>query len=246
MILDFNSEIFDESLDLLSKLYTTNDLIISEILEDDEKQIIEVINGETKSFVTLNQSDFMCSCNTNDLFCKHRLFVLKQLPKKASYRILNEKFSILQCLMKNDYIYEKSSGNYHTTTKGTIWAEMGLIRKKFEYLREWLIYDLYNKSSDLATIMNECLRIMQINLGNFYLSYIEFRKPLYDYIILKSEFIEVIKKYQIYEGDLFRVIVALKSLISGLIPLSEFLGLEKIKQKLETLDLLITETIFRK
>ncbi|NHJ47120.1 MAG: DEAD/DEAH box helicase [Asgard group archaeon] len=246
MILDFRAEMLDESLTLLSKLYSINGLKIGEILEDDEKQIIEVANGQTKSYVTLNNSDFYCSCNVNDLFCKHRLFVLQQLPKKISCKILSEKFSILQNLTKNDYIYEKSSGNYHTTTKGTIWAEMGLMRTKFEYLREWLIYDLYRKSNDLATIMNECLRVMQINSSDFYLSYIEFRKPLFDYIIKKSDFIDVIRKYQIYEGDLFRVIVALKSLIAGLIPLSEFLGLVNIKQKLEILDLLITDTILRK
>jgi superfamily II RNA helicase len=245
LILDYNQENFEKTVKLLDMLFETSNLETGDLFEDDEKQIIEISNGHTSSFVTINKGIFSCSCNNKTIFCKHRLFVLKQLPEKQSTILLASISPILPDLIKNEYIYEKTSGRLHTTTKGTIWAEMGIVRRKFEYLREWLIYDLFTKGIDLVSVLQECLRISKIFDSSFYLDYNEFRKPLYEFLILKKAFIDIISKYQLYEGDLFRIIVTLKSTLTGLIPLSEFLGLTKTKELLETLDMLITDRVYK-
>lgn len=247
MIIDFDSSNIEGLFNLLEKQHNTAELGLGEVFEDDEKQIFEILEKKKNSFVALKKNSISCSCNSNNLLCNHRLFILQNMNKKHASLILENMYSILKNLIRNEYIFEKSSGSFHTTLKGSIVVEMGITRKQFEYLREWLIYDLFNKGTNLRKLIRECLLIMgQINSQDAYLNFLEFRKPLYDYILLKREFIDVIKKYQIYEGDFFRVLVNLKSLITGLIPLTEFLGLMKIKQLMETLDLLLTDTIYRK
>ncbi|NHJ39141.1 MAG: DEAD/DEAH box helicase [Asgard group archaeon] len=246
-IIDFNCNKFTDLMNFLDSQFNTLELNFNETFEDDEKQIFEILDRKNNFYVSLRNNSISCTCNSNKLICNHQIFVLQKINKKHACLILENSFSILKNLMKNGYIQEKSSGNFHTTLKGSIWAEMGINRKQFEYLREWLIYDLFKKGTNLEKLIKECLLIMaQIYNQDVFLCYSEFRNPLFDYIILKKEFNEVIKKYQIYEGDFFRVLVNLKSLISSLIPFTDFLGLMNIKQLMETLDLLITDTIFRK
>ncbi|NHK31965.1 MAG: DEAD/DEAH box helicase [Asgard group archaeon] len=247
MIVDFESSNISELFALLEKQYQTAELNVNEIFEDEEKQIIEIFDGRRNSFVTLKDNTINCSCNSKDIFCSHQLFVTQQMNKNHACLILENNFSILKKLIKNEYIYEKSSGNYFTTIKGSIWAEMGITRNQFEFLREWLIYDLIKKGKNLGKMINECLLVMtKINAQDSYLNYLEFKRPLYDYILLKQEFSDVVKRYHLYEGDFFRILMNLKSLITGLIPLADFLGLMNIKQIIETLDILITDTIFKR
>jgi superfamily II RNA helicase len=247
MIIDFESNNISELFNLLEKQYQTTKLNVNEIFEDEEKQIVEIFDGRGNSFVTLKENTISCSCNSKEIICNHQLFIMQQMNKNQGCLILENNFSILNNLVKNEYIYEKSSGNFFTTLKGSIWAEMGITRTQFEFLREWLIYDLFKKGRNLGKMINECLLVMsKINAKDSYLNYLEFKRPLYDYVLLKRDFNDVVLRYHLYEGDFFRVLMNLKSLVKGLIPLADFLGLMEIKQIMETLDLLITDTIFRR
>ena len=69
-----------------------------------------------------------------------------------------------------------------------------------------------------------------------FINNLDFEKPIYEHIILGRSLNDVLRKYQIYEGDLLRVELNLRTLVSNIIPLTDLLGLLKLKQNLELLE----------
>ncbi|RLI72421.1 hypothetical protein DRO91_04570 [Candidatus Heimdallarchaeota archaeon] len=72
----------------------------------------------------------------------------------------------------------------------------------------------------------------------------EFLQPIYEHIILRRDFKAILRKNELFEGDLFRVEMRLREFIAGLIPLAEFLGLLSLKERFEQLAFLLTDAIF--
>jgi len=233
----------NEYLKILQILYPYENLQLEKIYENDVYQTYQISDEYTKFLVTKNSDQFQCSCN-DKLFCRHKSFILNLLPKNISMVIINKHFSILEKLIIDGFITEKVSGVLETTSKGTIWAEMGVTRQKFEYIKDWMLNNLFLKKINLSTILLECIKIEPIieSNGN-YLNSLEFQRPIYDHVILKRDFLDVVTKYQLFEGDILRMEVGLKSLIASLLPLTEYLGLEKIKLTLENIDLLLSEAL---
>ena len=168
--------------------------------------------------------------------------VLKEQPLATIKEILNRDFSILHSLKYRGYIKESYNGKFQTTTKGSICSEMGISVKRFERLKDWLMYDLTQKNANLTEMLYEILKLtQQTNEGNFYIPNDNFKRPIYEHVILGKEIIDVVKKHQLYEGDLLRVEANVKSLIAGLTPLAEYLGLKRIANSLLELDKILTE-----
>ncbi|MBN1330649.1 MAG: DEAD/DEAH box helicase [Candidatus Heimdallarchaeota archaeon] len=232
-----------ESLKIFEKIYPFETLVLEKIFENDINQTFQITDKFGKFFVTKNNEQFQCSCN-DKLFCNHKSFILNLLPESISVAILNRHFSILEKLILDGFVVEKTSGVLETTSKGIIWAEMGVTKPKFEYIKDWMLNGLLLKKINLTSILLECIKIVPLIESNGNpLNGLEYQKPIYEHIILKREFLDVVTKYQLFEGDILRMEVSLKSLIASLLPLTEYLGLEKIKLMLENLDLLLFEAL---
>jgi hypothetical protein len=160
-------------------------------------------------------------------------------------RILNSEFSILEKLLANDYVVENAKGELLTTTKGSICAEMGVTRRIFEQLKNWLMYELFPLRPNLTELLYSCIKLVpEIDESDSFIDNLSFKRPIYEHVILGRNIIEVIRKHQIYEGDLLRVEVSLKSLIAALTPLAEYLGLEKLSQQFKDLDKILSDALW--
>lgn len=242
LILKQNAKISNEILSNLEKIYPTENLVIASELSNQNTQSFKIENGKNNFTVSFTNGILLCSCDPKKLFCKHRMVVLKEQSLATIKEILNRNFSILHSLKYRGYIKESYDGIFQTTTKGSICSEMGISVKRFEHLKEWLMYDLSQKNNNLTEMLYEILkRIQQSNEENFFIPNDNFKRPIYEHVILGKEIIDVVKKHQLYEGDLLRIEANVKSLISGLTPLAEYLGLKRIANSLLELDKILTE-----
>ncbi len=233
-----------EKLSALELYYQIDNLEISKTIEGEISQVIYVKENECENNVSLKQDEFTCSCTHNDLFCKHRLLVLKQLPKVRVKRIIDKEFSFLSKLQKHNYVIETAKGKMNTTIKGSICAEMGITREKFEYLKDWLMLDLFAKKPSLSQLLFECQKIAPVvEDSDYFIDILSFKRPIYEHVILGRDMLSVIRKHQLYEGDLLRIEVSIKSIISGLAPLAEYLGLTDISKNFESLDKILSEVL---
>ncbi len=242
LLLKQNIKITNEILSDLEKIYPTENLIIVSELSNQNIQSFKIENGKNNFTVSFMNGKLSCSCDSKKIFCKHRMTVLKEQPLATIKEILNREFSILHSLKYRGYIKESYNGKFQTTTKGSICSEMGISVKRFERLKDWLMYDLTQKNANLTEMLYEILKLtQQTNEGNFYIPNDNFKRPIYEHVILGKEIIDVVKKHQLYEGDLLRVEANVKSLIAGLTPLAEYLGLKRIANSLLELDKILTE-----
>ena len=120
---------------------------------------------------------------------------------------------------------------------------MGVTLERFEYLMKWLMYDLFPKKVTLTQLLYECINITKKGIDNSFEISDDFKRPIYEHVILGKDLLDVLVKYHLYEGDLLRVEHTLKSLITGLAPLAEYLGLSKIAQNLSHLDKILIEVV---
>ncbi|MHA1221309.1 MAG: DEAD/DEAH box helicase, partial [Candidatus Heimdallarchaeota archaeon] len=243
LFLETNSN-FEDIKRILEMYYPIRNMELIQIFEAEETQTFQIMDGLSKILVTLNSTNLKCTCKESNLICRHKFFVLNNLARGNAVGIFNRNYSILDKLIIDGYVIEKADGILQTTSKGNVWAEMGISRRKFEFVKDWLLYDLFIKKLSLTLLLHECIRMQPVVESDGYkLNNLEFKRPIYEHVILKQEFIDVVTKHRIFEGDLLRVEVGLKSLIASLLPLTEFLGLEKIKKQLENLDLLLSEAL---
>ncbi len=242
LLLKQNTKISLEILSNLEKIYPTESLVIANELSNQKIQSFKIENGKSTFTVTFTNGILSCSCDSKKIFCKHRMAVLKEQSLVTIKEILNRNFSFLHSLKYRGYIKETYNGKFQTTTKGSICSEMGVSVKRFEYLKEWLMYELSQKNSNLTEMLYEILKLVQqSNEENFFVPNDNFKRPIYEHVILGKEIIDVVKKHQLYEGDLLRIEANVKSLISGLTPLAEYLGLKKVANSLLELDKILTE-----
>ena len=154
--------------------------------------------------------------------------------------ILDHKFSFLNQFRIKNYIVEKKDGKIHTTTKGSICADLGVSIETFEQLIEWL-YSLFLKKPSIKQLLYDCLKKSTINNVNDVVFDSSYFQPIYEHIVLGHELAEVVQKHHIYEGDLLRLESNIKSLVSAIVPLSDYLGLKCLNKNLSNLDLILTE-----
>lgn len=240
-----HSEDFDNDKLLgLERLFLDSDLEITKTIDGDESQAIYIRDNKTQYTISLEEDHIFCSCSNQSFLCKHRIFVFKHLPLNTVRRILDKEFSILEKLIVNGYIVENTKGEFRTTTKGSICAEMGVTRKKFEQLKNWLMYDVVSTNPNLTELLYFCVKIIpKIDDSDYFVDNLSYKRPIYEHVILGREILEVIRKHQLYEGDLLRVEVSLKSLIAALTPLTEYLGLTKLCQQFKDLDKVLSEAL---
>lgn len=239
------SEKFDnEKLLSLERLFLESELEITKTIDGNESQVIYIRDNETQIIVSLEEDHIFCSCPNQSFLCKHRIFVFKHLPLNTVRRILDSEFSLLEKLIVNGYISENTKGEFRTTTKGSICSEMGVTRKKFEQLKNWLMYDVVSTKPNLTELLYLCVKILpEINDSDYFIDNLSYKRPIYEHVILGREILEVIRKHQLYEGDLLRVEVSLKSLIAALTPLTEYLGLTKLCQQFKDLDKVLSDAL---
>jgi hypothetical protein len=242
--LETNIEITDEEFSTLKLLYPTADLTIIEIFENKSSQTI-IINDKNKNVSVTITSDnqLRCTCGHSKLLCNHRVLVIEIMSAKQKAKVLNKNFGLLHKLLLGNYIKENSRNELLATTKGRICSDMGVSIERFEYLIDWLLNHLFAKKPSLTQLLNECINLAQVNDRTGIPPDTSFRRPLFDHIILGQDLAQVTKRHGLYEGDLLRYEVHLKTLLTGLIPLAEFLGLTKISKGLESLDKIISEVI---
>ncbi|MHA1155837.1 MAG: DEAD/DEAH box helicase [Candidatus Heimdallarchaeota archaeon] len=242
LLLKQSTKISLEILSNLEKIYPTENLVIASELSSHKIQSFKIENGKSNFTVSFTNGLLSCSCDSKKIFCKHRMVILKEQSLATIKEILNRNFSFLHSLKYRGYIKETYNGKFQTTTKGSICSEMGVSVKRFEYLKEWLMYELSQKNSNLTETLYEILKLVQqSNEENFFVPNDNFKRPIYEHVILGKEIIDVVKKHQLYEGDLLRIEANVKSLISGLTPLAEYLGLKKVANSLLELDKILTE-----
>ena len=212
---------------------------------ENDSSLYEIIEGEVKYLIEIDRDKIKCTCGINNLLCLHKLAVFKLLPILRIKEIINNNFAILHNLQFNGYISETAQGRLKTTTKGSICAEMGNSIKNFQKLKDWLMYKLAPKKPTFNQILFEMLKfIPEIDDSDIDFSNDYFKRPIFEHVILGKDIIEVVKKYQLYEGDLLRVEANLQSLISSLLPLTDYLGLQYIRKSLEDLEKILSE-VFR-
>ncbi|NHJ85045.1 MAG: DEAD/DEAH box helicase [Asgard group archaeon] len=244
LIDDIESYDFDV-IEVLDHFYSTRNLSLNQILSGEKTQSIFISDNGQQFIITKTEQKLTCSCSTNQLFCAHRLFVLKQINIDNALEIIKRNFSILTKLAINGYIIETAKNHLQTTAKGGICAEMGISVETFEKIKDWLLYDLFSKKPTLGQIIFECLKfIPQVETDSFMIDNTMYHKAIYDHIILGKDLVDVINKYLLYEGDLSRVESSLKSFLAGLLPLSEFLGLTSLHKKFANLDLLLSDVFW--
>jgi len=219
------------------------------------KQLVEQMEGahfqrftfqeqHKQQQVFIKNGRLSCDCNKNKILCKHKYFLLKQMALPLRKKVLCRNFSVLDKLIAEGYVKENSGGRLVATTKGIIMAELNVSKERFEVLRDWMIYKLHPRNPSLTTLLFECLKNQpQIEEEEFLGDYREFLQPIYEHIFLRKDFNEILKKNELFEGDLFRVEMMVRELIKGLIPLAEFLGLSALKEKFEQLNLLLIKAI---
>ncbi|MBK5112913.1 MAG: DEAD/DEAH box helicase [Candidatus Heimdallarchaeota archaeon] len=234
-----------EKLLVLESLFPESKLEIIKTIDGDESQAIYVLDGETQFTLLLESNRLSCSCPDLSFLCKHRIYVMKYLPSYIVSKILNSEFSVLEKLIVNNYVIENAKGEFLTTTKGSICAEMGITRKKFELLKDWLMYDVFTTKPNMTELLYYCVKLIpEIDESDSFIDNMSFKRPIYEHVILGRNILEVIKKHQLYEGDLLRVEVSLKSLIAGLTPLAEYLGLTKLSQHFKDLDKILSDALW--
>ncbi len=242
LILKRNTKITNEILCILEEIFPIEKLVIASEFSNQNTQLFKIDNGKNSFTVSFTNGILSCSCDSKKIFCKHRMVVLKEQSKTTIKEILNRDFSILHSLKYRGYIKESYNGKFQTTTKGSICSEMGISVKRFEYLKDWLMYDLSQKNTNLTVMLYEILKLTQHSTeGDFFIPNDNFKRPIYEHVILGKEIIDVVNKHQIYEGDLLRIEANAKSLVSGLTPLAEYLGLKRIADSLLALDKILTE-----
>ena len=234
----------NDKLLVLERLFLDSELEITKIIDGVESQAIYIRDNETQITILLEKDHILCSCPNQSFLCKHRIFVFKHLPLNTVRRILDSEFSILDKLIVNGYVIENTKGEFRTTTKGSICAEMGVIRKKFEQLKNWLMYDVVSAKPNLTELLYFCVKIIpEIDDSDYFIDNLSYKRPIYEHVILGRKILEVIRKHKLYEGDLLRVEVNLKSLIAALTPLTEYLGLTKLCQQFKDLDKVLSEAL---
>ncbi|NHJ04226.1 MAG: DEAD/DEAH box helicase [Candidatus Heimdallarchaeota archaeon] len=233
-----------EHREILEYKISNKDITINDEHFEGKAQIFELIENEERFIGILENDMLTCNCGEKELLCSHKIKILVSLPRKQVKNIINSNFAFLQKLLLNGFISENSQGRFQTTTKGSICAEMGVTIKKFIFLRDWLMYKLSPKKPTLSQILYELLQLIPELEDDDTFSNDYFKLPIYEHVLLGKDFVNVINKHQLYEGDLLRVEADIKSLISGLSPLSDFLGLKNISQSLQDLDKILTE-VFR-
>ena len=106
------------------------------------------------------------------------------------------------------------------------------------------MFDVVSTKPNLTELLYFCVKIIpEIDDSDYFIDNLSYKRPIYEHIILGREILEVIRKHQLYEGDLLRVEVSLKSLIAALTPLTEYLGLTKLCQQFKDLDKVLSEAL---
>jgi len=229
----------------LEKLFQKSELEIVKTVDGDDSQVIYLKDGDKQLTLFMEADRLICSCQNNSFLCKHRIFLMKHIPMNIVLGILNNEFSILEKLLVNDYVVENAKGELLATTKGSICTEMGVTRRKFEYLKNWLMYDVFSMKPNLTELLYTCIKVIpEIDESDSFIDNMSFKRPIYEHIILGRNLIEVIRKHQIYEGDLLRVEASLKSLLAALTPLAEYLGLGKLSQQFKDLDKILSDAFW--
>ncbi len=244
LLLHFDT-IDENKLTVLENLFPKNKLEILKTIDGDDSQAIYLREGDLQFTLFLESERLVCSCQKNSFLCKHRVFLMKHLPTNIILNILNKEFSILEKLLLNDYITENAKGELLTTTKGSICAEMGVTRSKFEQLKNWLMYDVFSIKPNLTELLYSCIRLLpEIDESDSFIDNMSFKRPIYEHIFLGRNILDVIRKHQLYEGDLLRVEASLKALLAALTPLAEYLGLTILCQQFKDLDKLLSDAFW--
>ncbi|MEA2070232.1 MAG: DEAD/DEAH box helicase [Asgard group archaeon] len=217
-------------------LYQTPSAIVMRI--QDKSKLYEIS--------LLNNKILKCSCKTNSWLCQHKLFFLKHLSKRKQEEILHRSFSYLSQFYRNGLLREDSSGRISPSFKGKICVEMGLNSDDFLHLQHWLNYSLFYSKPSIKELLRKCLEKLCQN-NKEYLSQLNpnLKYAIYEHVIRGQDFQEVVQKFHLYEGDLLRIEGHLINFLSGLIPLSNYLGLTQLENKLQTINMLLAETLYR-
>ncbi|HUU76849.1 MAG TPA: DEAD/DEAH box helicase [candidate division Zixibacteria bacterium] len=233
-----------DHLAILEYKISNKDITLIDEYFEGQAQKFELMEKDEKFIGILENDKLTCSCGEKVLLCPHKIKILITLPRKQVKNIINTNFAFLQKLLHNGFISENSRGRFQTTTKGSICAEMGVTIKKFTFLRDWLMYKLSPKKPTLIQILYDLLQLIPELEDDDIFSNDFFKLPIYEHVLLGKDFVDVINRHQLYEGDLLRVEADIKSLISGIAPLSDYLGLKNIYQSLQDLDKILSE-VFR-
>lgn len=243
ILLEKQANISGNVLNYFEKVYSDKNLSIIKNMSNDNISTLISLDNQYEITTNLQNNKITCSCDANDFFCKHKLLFLQQLPTNRASEIIGDNFALLDVLRKKQYITENSRGQILTSKKGAICVEMGVTIERFEYLMKWLMYDLFPKKVTLTQLLYECINITKKGLDDSFEISDDFKRPIYEHVILGKDLLDVLVKYHLYEGDLLRVEHTLKSLVTGLTPLAEYLGLSKIAQNLNHLDKILLEVV---
>ncbi len=237
-------EPFEELFQNLERKFQLENLQIVDQFEGENFQRITFRDGQEIVMLFLKGGIINCNCNGSKILCKHAFLVMQKMPRELRKKIFYKNYAILDRLVAEGYLKEIPGKRLTTTTKGTIMAELNVSKERFEMLRDWLIYTLQRKKTTITSLLIECLK-KQPNLEEeIFGDNREFLQPIYEHIILRRDFKAILRKNELFEGDLFRVEMRLREFIAGLIPLAEFLGLLSLKERFEQLAFLLTDAIF--
>ena len=243
ILLEKHNNLTSNAMSYFGKVYPNKNLSILRNMSNDNTSTLITQDNQNEITTHLQNSKMACSCDTKDIFCKHKFLFLQQLPINITSEIISNNFALLDELRRKKYITENSRGQILTSKKGAICVEMGVTLERFEYLMKWLMYDLFPKKVTLTQLLYECINITKKGIDNSFEISDDFKRPIYEHVILGKDLLDVLVKYHLYEGDLLRVEHTLKSLITGLAPLAEYLGLSKIAQNLSHLDKILIEVV---
>ena len=243
ILLEKQSNLTSNVLKYFEKIYPNKNLSIIKNMSNDNISTLITLDNQNEITTILQNNKLICSCDTSDIFCKHKFLFLQQLPIDLASEIISNNFALLDTLRQKKYINENSRGQISVSKKGAICVEMGVTLERFEYLMKWLMYDLFPKKITLTQLLYECINITKKGIDDSFEINDDFKRPIYEHVILGKDLLDVLVKYQLYEGDLLRVEHTLKSLITGLTPLAEYLGLSKIARNLNHLDKILIEVV---
>ncbi|MHA1306853.1 MAG: DEAD/DEAH box helicase [Candidatus Heimdallarchaeota archaeon] len=243
ILLEKQSNLTDNVLKYFEKIYPIKNLVIHKNMSNENISTLISEDNQNEFTTILQNNKLICSCENNDIFCKHKILFLQQLPVGLAGEIISNNFALLDDLRRKKYTSENSRGQILASKKGAICVEMGITLERFEYLMKWLMYDLFPKKVTLTQLLYECINITKKGIDDSFEISDDFKRPIYEHVILGKDLLDVLIKYNLYEGDLLRVEHTLKSLISGLAPLAEYLGLSKIAQNLSHLDKILIEVV---
>ncbi|MFW9921669.1 MAG: DEAD/DEAH box helicase [Candidatus Thorarchaeota archaeon] len=236
--------ISDDLIKKLQKILPITNLFMMKNYNEKTRDCFVINDISQQFFVTIENDHISCSCNNYGILCKHILFVLSKLPISIVNQIITINYSLIHKLQINGYITENARGVLQTTTKGKICSEMGISIRRFEFLKDWLLYELNPSYPSLGQILGALLKLSPENVEEGYFIQNDiFVKPIYEHIILGANLEKIMKKHLLYEGDLLRTEVFLNATIASLIPLSEFLGLSDLAKKLLELEKLLLNVL---